>query len=116
FVVFVNADHESQSRCCRNSSNARSVTDKPRPPSSDAASHLYRDPFINSKYLLPLTLDWCAMYFRPADLRIVLIDKSRISSAALNLRSEEHTSELQSRFDLVCRLLLEQKKNTNSGD
>src|SRR5699024_11848076 len=25
-------------------------------------------------------------------------------------RSEEHTSELQSRFDLVCRLLLEKKK------
>src|SRR5699024_11356453 len=29
-------------------------------------------------------------------------------------RSEEHTSELQSRFDLVCRLLLE-KKNELSG-
>src|SRR5438874_10478226 len=28
----------------------------------------------------------------------------------LNLRSEEHTSELQSRRDLVCRLLLEKKK------
>src|SRR5437868_13058666 len=27
-----------------------------------------------------------------------------------NTRSEEHTSELQSRFDLVCRLLLEKKK------
>src|SRR5438874_3875375 len=27
------------------------------------------------------------------------------------LRSEEHTSELQSRRDLVCRLLLEKKKN-----
>src|SRR5699024_12130001 len=27
------------------------------------------------------------------------------------LRSEEHTSELQSRFDLVCRLLLEKKNN-----
>src|SRR5437868_12694812 len=27
-------------------------------------------------------------------------------------RSEEHTSELQSRFDLVCRLLLEKKKAT----
>src|SRR5699024_12654170 len=26
-------------------------------------------------------------------------------------RSEEHTSELQSRFDLVCRLLLEKNKN-----
>src|SRR5699024_11568904 len=28
------------------------------------------------------------------------------------LRSEEHTSELQSRFDLVCRLLLEKKNNS----
>src|SRR5207249_9038689 len=27
------------------------------------------------------------------------------------IRSEEHTSELQSRFDLVCRLLLEKKNN-----
>src|SRR5699024_11330035 len=30
----------------------------------------------------------------------------------LRPRSEEHTSELQSRFDLVCRLLLEKKKHT----
>src|SRR5699024_12768639 len=30
---------------------------------------------------------------------------------AAHLRSEEHTSELQSRFDLVCRLLLEKKKD-----
>src|SRR3712207_7258815 len=30
------------------------------------------------------------------------------------MRSEEHTSELQSRQYLVCRLLLEKKKNTNS--
>src|SRR5438067_9297782 len=29
-------------------------------------------------------------------------------------RSEEHTSELQSRFDLVCRLLLEKKKTNNN--
>src|SRR3989440_9514507 len=29
------------------------------------------------------------------------------------IRSEEHTSELQSRSDLVCRLLLEKKKNSN---
>src|SRR5699024_12729867 len=29
----------------------------------------------------------------------------------LGERSEEHTSELQSRFDLVCRLLLEKKKH-----
>src|SRR5688572_31284940 len=30
------------------------------------------------------------------------------------LRSEEHTSELQSQSNLVCRLLLEKKKNTHS--
>src|SRR2546428_1992540 len=30
-------------------------------------------------------------------------------------RSEEHTSELQSRSDLVCRLLLEKKKNASDG-
>src|SRR5438067_4779196 len=30
-------------------------------------------------------------------------------------RSEEHTSELQSRFDLVCRLLLEKKKQVSTS-
>src|SRR4249919_4104876 len=34
---------------------------------------------------------------------------------ARELRSEEHTSELQSRENLVCRLLLEKKKH-NLGD
>src|SRR5438067_9310429 len=29
------------------------------------------------------------------------------------LRSEEHTSELQSRFDIVCRLLLDKKNDKN---
>src|SRR5256885_5971372 len=33
-------------------------------------------------------------------------------SASLELRSEEHTSELQSPCNLVCRLLLEKKKTT----
>src|SRR5437868_9110606 len=32
------------------------------------------------------------------------------TTAYTRIRSEEHTSELQSRFDLVCRLLLEKKK------
>src|SRR6266536_5667783 len=31
-------------------------------------------------------------------------------------RSEEHTSELQSRVELVCRLLLEKKKKNNEND
>src|SRR5438874_7248339 len=34
----------------------------------------------------------------------------------LSLRSEEHTSELQSRRDLVCRLLLEKKKKAFGDD
>src|SRR5689334_23651059 len=34
----------------------------------------------------------------------------RIGEARLEVRSEEHTSELQSQFHLVCRLLLEKKK------
>src|SRR5438132_7275968 len=33
---------------------------------------------------------------------------------ALETRSEEHTSELQSHSDLVCRLLLEKKKRENN--
>src|SRR5699024_2013938 len=36
------------------------------------------------------------------------------SGTEATMRSEEHTSELQSRFDLVCRLLLEKKKNNNA--
>src|SRR5699024_11956152 len=37
----------------------------------------------------------------PSSVKVMLI--------CLAVRSEEHTSELQSRFDLVCRLLLEKK-------
>src|SRR2546422_8371036 len=36
-------------------------------------------------------------------------------NASLKYRSEEHTSELQSRLHLVCRLLLEKKKKNNSS-
>src|SRR5699024_12053956 len=37
--------------------------------------------------------------------------KKKQKSLRNKKRSEEHTSELQSRFDIVCRLLLEKKKN-----
>src|SRR5699024_11409160 len=39
----------------------------------------------------------------------------RRADPAGSARSEEHTSELQSRFDLVCRLLLEKKKRPTDG-
>src|SRR5260370_24738658 len=38
----------------------------------------------------------------------------KVSIAAFMDRSEEHTSELQSHLNLVCRLLLEKKKNRKS--
>src|SRR2546422_6734027 len=49
------------------------------------------------------------------------IDKERCGAAVANVvlgveeRSEEHTSELQSRLHLVCRLLLEKKKQTRTS-
>src|SRR3989440_1310310 len=41
-----------------------------------------------------------------------LVDAYQAEVIELAERSEEHTSELQSRSDLVCRLLLEKKKKT----
>src|SRR3712207_8345034 len=38
-----------------------------------------------------------------------------VAGLVLNSRSEEHTSELQSRQYLVCRLLLEKKKNSKTS-
>src|SRR2546422_1913872 len=44
----------------------------------------------------------------------VLLDRRTLMYLARGPdRSEEHTSELQSRLHLVCRLLLEKKKNNN---
>src|SRR5207249_7020280 len=40
---------------------------------------------------------------------------SHVAASESTARSEEHTSELQSRFDLVCRLLLEKKKKRSRG-
>src|SRR5687768_17702540 len=49
------------------------------------------------------------------DARAGGIDAAELSGqrVAGDLRSEEHTSELQSRLHLVCRLLLEKKKKTH---
>src|SRR5438105_5734091 len=54
----------------------------------------------------------------PTDQPVTLQDRQhevpvpplRLRDIDLERRSEEHTSELQSRVDLVCRLLLEKKK------
>src|SRR5438067_3864180 len=40
----------------------------------------------------------------------------RVPFGAIDARSEEHTSELQSRFDVVCRLLRDNKNTQVDGD
>src|SRR2546429_1120048 len=47
---------------------------------------------------------------RKADAERISAGPAEIRSASAFRRSEEHTSELQSRLHLVCRLLLEKKK------
>src|SRR2546429_3003207 len=52
--------------------------------------------------------------------RIGCLPKSLLKNPGLffvpvRVRSEEHTSELQSRLHLVCRLLLEKKKHTHTS-
>src|SRR2546421_9218517 len=52
---------------------------------------------------------WCSRCGEPPR-PAVRAGTARAAACADSLRSEEHTSELQSRSDLVCRLLLEKKK------
>src|SRR5699024_12576405 len=76
----------------------------PRPPSSPLFPYttLFRSPFT-APHIVHRSRDQCNAdhsYNGPGNDRWKKSDE----------RSEEHTSELQSRFDLVCRLLLEKKK------
>src|SRR2546428_8660151 len=49
-------------------------------------------------------------------VRMADVDDVNEEVGVVQLRSEEHTSELQSRSDLVCRLLLEKKKQNSNHD
>src|SRR5260370_11040389 len=55
---------------------------------------------------------------RPPTIRIFgqATPTTRGSGGRCRLRSEEHTSELQSHLNLVCRLLLEKKKHSISNN
>src|SRR5256885_12754346 len=59
-------------------------------------------------------------YLSSLGLAVVGVDRDGAALAALQgidgveIRSEEHTSELQSPCNLVCRLLLEKKKNNKN--
>src|SRR5437867_9223566 len=56
-----------------------------------------------------LMLRWCRIVANHPT-RCTTSSGLQAASAASASRSEEHTSELQSPYDLVCRLLLEKKK------
>src|SRR5437868_12178957 len=83
------------------------LCDSDRRPSS---LFFYSAPATTETYTLSLH-DALPIYpSRPVAQRRVLHILRRSRTALRLVRSEEHTSELQSRFDLVCRLLLEKKK------
>src|SRR5204862_6194077 len=90
----------------------------PRPPSSTLFPYttLFRSQFLTDDRLVAeLQCPECKTW---GDVELSIAEYLRngqfhISPGfALRTRSEEHTSELQSRRDLVCRLLLEKKKTT----
>src|SRR2546430_8153024 len=60
------------------------------------------------------TLFRSLVYLTPQQVAALAADLAAPPSFRWWLRSEEHTSELQSQSNLVCRLLLEKKKTTAS--
>src|SRR5204862_705077 len=82
----------------------------PRPPRSTLFPYttLFRSLAVGRTFGPYLAIE---LVMPGGSLLALLLWLSRMSSArASKFRSEEHTSELQSRRDLVCRLLLEKKK------
>src|SRR5258706_9248639 len=77
-----------------------------RPPRST----LFPYTTLFRSHMMPIPAD-AAVVRRAAGLAIQVVPCVR--HALLPRRSEEHTSELQSLTNLVCRLLLEKKKNSN---
>src|SRR2546429_1597594 len=66
----------------------------------------------NSSAVMALKAAVGAACFRVGPTCTASARPSKKKFARTRARSEEHTSELQSRLHLVCRLLLEKKKNT----
>src|SRR5258708_25579080 len=71
-------------------------------PAFNASQLVIAPPMVSPAKMVPLRLNFCSS---------VRARASRLMVSSL-MRSEEHTSELQSPDHLVCRLLLEKKKKT----
>src|SRR5438093_6691659 len=85
---------------------------KPRPPTSTLFPYttLFRSRHRGRGPLPIWTPPSCLAFLHTAALEIPSCDASVAASTSWPGRSEEHTSELQSLTNLVCRLLLEKKK------
>src|SRR5690606_41308069 len=62
--------------------------------------------------LLVKTTSMIPGYYKRPDVTAAMFDEDGFYRTGDIVRSEEHTSELQSRENLVCRLLLEKKNKT----
>src|SRR5687768_17962511 len=93
----------------------------PRPPTSTLFPYttLFRSKLANGYYAYSSEYDPATQKLTPLAYNTnafcsggIFLADGRFTSLGGNapLRSEEHTSELQSRLHLVCRLLLEKKK------
>src|SRR5690349_23506492 len=67
--------------------------------------------FVRSSYPAQIWASNAPVNMQPKVYRAGGTEMAGWSGNKFVARSEEHTSELQSRRDLVCRLLLEKKKN-----
>src|SRR5699024_12381612 len=77
----------------------------PYPPLFRSSSRAIGGMDTNGKVLPGYTIVTFDTVIRPSHKEAYQVPNSEL----VNTRSEEHTSELQSRFDLVCRLLLEKQ-------
>src|SRR5699024_12287458 len=87
-----------------------SVTFSPLPASLFSAHFIFffTDTATSNIYTLSLH-DALPIYVRLLSFNSTFTESESRCPRRFTSRSEEHTSELQSRFDLVCRLLLEKK-------
>src|SRR5690625_6594583 len=71
-----------------------------------------RQLFMKRSIISARSIQLCRRYYPLCQEKGYLPSPDREASKRSAVRSEEHTSELQSRGQLVCRLLLEKKKRT----
>src|SRR2546421_5317504 len=104
----------SYERCCADSSFFRAFYDDFFARCPEAKPRFARTDFERQNKLLRHAFGLLLIFPNQARTEPSVLTRvaERHSRRDLDIpRSEEHTSELQSRSDLVCRLLLEKKKN-----